>query len=252
LELVGYSNHAFPVYPAQQFTAGQATLGGIYLDISIAADPSVEVTRFFLAHEWGHMMHGDPLNELTPLGRYRMAMGARAAEDNADTYAATYMRYRNHDIRPVIDFFCALPDFGPGDSHSSGVDRAKHVAAIYGVPDKHVDVPCADNNNSNGNASEQATGKDANKTPTENSKESARSECRDKYSDCINDVMSADQCVENNVRNCTKACAPNPYRCPDGCDESRFSGTCHEIERDKKQRCREKRDDCLKAVDEDN
>jgi hypothetical protein len=47
MELFKYSRHMFPVYPAQQFTAGQATLGGIYLDLSIAADPSVEVTRFF-------------------------------------------------------------------------------------------------------------------------------------------------------------------------------------------------------------
>ena len=51
-ELVHYSGEVFPVYASQQCTAGQSTPYGIYLDISIASDPSIEVTRFFLAHEW--------------------------------------------------------------------------------------------------------------------------------------------------------------------------------------------------------
>jgi hypothetical protein len=141
-ELVRYSHHAFPVYPSQQFTAGHATLEGVYLDLSIAADPSPEVTRFFLAHEWGHMMHSDPLNQLRPIGQYQMLEGAKAAEDNADVYAATFMRYRNHDIEPVIDFFCALPDEGASDVHRAGPARAKFVAKIYGAPDRNIDVPC--------------------------------------------------------------------------------------------------------------
>lgn len=61
VELARYSHHLFPVYPAEQFNAGQATPLGIYLDVSIASNPNVEVTRFFLAHEWGHMMHGEEL-----------------------------------------------------------------------------------------------------------------------------------------------------------------------------------------------
>jgi hypothetical protein len=250
LELVQYSKHMFPVYPAQQFDAGQATLGGIYLDVSIAADPSIEVTRFFLAHEWGHMMHGDPLNQLTPIGRYRMTVGARAAEDAADTYAATFFRYQHHDIRPVIAFFCDMPDSGPGDSHANGVDRAKHVARIYGSPGDIPDVSCAHDPVAPNHG---PTVDPAPPTPDPVAlKESARKECRDKYGDCVEAVMSADQCIENNVSRCTKACAPNPWRCPDGCDESRFSGTCREIEKDQKQKCREKRDQCLKDVDDDD
>src|ERR1700722_17304796 len=155
MELVMHSKHMFPVYPSQQFTAGQATIGGIYLDLSIAADPSVEVTRFFLAHEWGHMMHGDPLNQFVAIGQYRMLVGPRAVEDKADTYAATFMRYQHHDIRPVLEFLCAIPDAGPADPHSSRPDRAKHVAATYGVPDQTIKVPCAEDDEDSSTSSAQ-------------------------------------------------------------------------------------------------
>ena len=143
-ELVEYTDRRFPVYPFQQYTAGQATLQGIYLDISIAADPDIEVTRFWLAHEWGHMMHGDPLNQLTPVGQYRMFAGGSGAEDSADRFAARFMRVRNHDIGPILDFFCSAPDSGSDFTHSSGLQRALNVAVSYGLPDRHVSVPCAE------------------------------------------------------------------------------------------------------------
>jgi hypothetical protein len=140
-ELAMYSHRMFSVLPAQQFNAGQALPSGIILlDLSIAADPNEEVTRFFLAHEWGHMMHGDPLKSLTPLGRYLMATGGTQIEDKADDYAATFMSRQNHDIEPVIDFFCQLPDSGPNDSHSSGPVRARRIAGVFGL---HEDNPCA-------------------------------------------------------------------------------------------------------------
>ena len=144
MELVLYSHHEFAVVPAQNFTAGQALPSGvILLDLSIAADPSVEVTRFFLAHEWGHEMHGDPLRALTPVGQYLMATGGTQIEDNADVYAATFMSHQGHDIQPVIDFFCALPDAGPSDTHSAGPIRAGKIAKIYGMGE---DNPCMDPN----------------------------------------------------------------------------------------------------------
>ncbi len=143
LELAQYSNRVFPVYPAEQFTAGQATLQGIYLDISVAADPSEEVTRFFLAHEWGHMVHGDPIQGMKAIGQYQMMLGAKAAEENADAYAATFMRRKDHDIRPVLDFICSIPDGGPSDPHGSPVARAQRIARIYGSPDKNVTAQCA-------------------------------------------------------------------------------------------------------------
>jgi hypothetical protein len=141
-ELVFYSKHMFPIYPAEQFTLGHATMVGIYLDLSVVADPNLEVTRFWLAHEWGHMMHGDPLNQLTALGQYRALMGGTSVEDDADTYAATFMRYQDHDIKPVLDFLCSLPGGGGADAHRTGPERAIHVARIYSVPDKDIKAPC--------------------------------------------------------------------------------------------------------------
>lgn len=254
LELADYSGRMFPVYPAQQFTAGQATLRGIYLDVSIAADPEEEVTRFFLAHEWGHMMHGDPLNQLTPFGRYKMAVGSKAVEDSADEYAARFMTKNDNDVKPVIAFFCRMPNFGPGDTHSSGVDRAKHVAAIYNQGSGTVDVPCANgkkpgvsNKGKDGNSDD-----DDSKKADESKKEDARRECRDNYDECTDHIISAEQCVQNNVQSCVNACAPNPYRCPDGCSPYRFAGMCQQLENDKKRNCRDKRTTCLKDVDSDD
>jgi hypothetical protein len=237
-ELANYSKHRFPVYPAQQFTAGQATLSGIYLDISIAADPSVEVTRFFLAHEWGHMMHGDPLSQFTPLGQYRMLVGGTTVEDSADVYAATFMRYQNHNIKPVVDFFCALPDAGPSDTHSPGPARAAKVARIYGLkgPD-----PCGSGNDAD-------TDQDSAASPAQGPQQ-AKQQCRDDYSACLRKIVNADTCIANNVKSCTNACVRSGW-CPQGCDESRFQGTCREIEQDSKDRCREKRDDCLHNAEE--
>jgi hypothetical protein len=104
------------------------------------------------------MMHGDPLNQFTPIGRYRMLVGGRDIEDKADAYDATFMRYQDHDIRPVLDFLCSIPDAGPGDPHSSGPDRAKHVVAIYSVPDRRIKVPCAEDDDSSSDSAQFENG----------------------------------------------------------------------------------------------
>ncbi|MGA8433083.1 MAG: hypothetical protein WB729_24895 [Candidatus Sulfotelmatobacter sp.] len=135
LKLRDYSGRQFAVLPAEQFTAGRATPNGIYLDVSIAADPSVDVTRFFLAHEWGHMVHLDPLLGLSPVGRYQMLLGGKTVEDKADAYAAAFMRRYHYDLAPVLEFLCSIPDTGPADSHSSGPVRAANVARVYGSTD---------------------------------------------------------------------------------------------------------------------
>jgi hypothetical protein len=130
-QLAAYSGHRYPVLPAQQFDAGNAQAGYIYLDVSIAGDPHESVTRFFLAHEWGHEENGDPLTGMISAIFVPIASNPDA-EDNADRYAATFMSRHNDDIRPALTFLCNLPDGGPSDTHSPGPDRAEHLAEVYG------------------------------------------------------------------------------------------------------------------------
>ena len=59
LKLVRFTNQMYPVLPAQQYTMGQALPNGVVLlDVSVAGDPDVEVTAFWLAHEYGHQVLG--------------------------------------------------------------------------------------------------------------------------------------------------------------------------------------------------
>jgi hypothetical protein len=131
-DLHQYSGQTYRVLPAEQFTAGQALPGGvILLDVSIAGNPNDNVTRFFLAHEWGHQVHGDPYTGMTTIGRYKMAITGTQTEDNADQYATTFMKARGYDIDGAVKFFCALPDAGPADTHSSGIVRAANISRWY-------------------------------------------------------------------------------------------------------------------------
>jgi hypothetical protein len=140
-DLSDYSGRSFQIFPAQSFMAGMAMPQGIYLDIAIAADPSISVTRFFLAHEWGHMMHGDPLISLIT-STYRIPYANNSgAEDRADDYAAHWFAYRGYDIRPALNFLCNAPDGGAQDTHSPGPARAEHLARVYGYATSYA---CAD------------------------------------------------------------------------------------------------------------
>ncbi|HLJ88539.1 MAG TPA: hypothetical protein VKZ53_17090 [Candidatus Angelobacter sp.] len=149
-ELAVYSRRQFPVLPSEDFNAGHVTPSGvIFLDLSIAATPSVEVTRFFMAHEWGHLMHGDLIAQMSSISRFKMMLAddtpatkAASAETNADSYAATFMRRQGHDIKPVLEFLCSIPDTGSDDPHGTGLERAKHVARVFGSPGQVPPVPC--------------------------------------------------------------------------------------------------------------
>jgi len=124
----------YPVLPSQQYTAGMSLPNGVVLlDLSIAADDNEEVTAFFLAHEWGHQVLGHPYISLTPYGRFLMAIGGTAAEDAADRYGAKFLKAKDYEIDPVLQFLCSIPAGPPGDTHSSGQVRARRVAAAYGI-----------------------------------------------------------------------------------------------------------------------
>jgi hypothetical protein len=127
---------------------------GIYLDLSIAGAPDINVTRFFLAHEWGHLEHGDllrrytftPSDVSTPFSL--PVSSSTEIEDKADSYAATFMYRQEHDVTAVIAFLCRIPVV-PGDAHSSGPVRAKHVARLNGI---RGNDPCANEPPQNGTA----------------------------------------------------------------------------------------------------
>jgi hypothetical protein len=138
-DLAQYSYEHYVVVAAQQFTAGQALPSGIILlDVSIAGDPHGDVTRFFLAHEWGHQHYGDPYKSLTLFGPYYLATTGTKTEDRADLYATAFMKKRGYDIDRPVEFFCSLPDAGPADTHSNGPTRAKNISSAYwgnAIPD---------------------------------------------------------------------------------------------------------------------
>lgn len=128
---------AYPVVPTQEFTIGQALPNGVVLlDLSIAGDPDVEVTAFWLAHEYGHQVLGHPSLLVTPMGQYVAAVAGTYHEDAADEWAAEFLDAAGYSVEPVLSFLCAMPGGGYGDSHSDGPTRASNVAAAYGV-----DVP---------------------------------------------------------------------------------------------------------------
>jgi hypothetical protein len=123
-----------PVVPAQQFTLGQALPSGVVLlDVSIAGNPRREITAFTLAHEYAHQVMGHAQLYLTEVGRWLVAAAGTAHEDEADAWAAEFMRSANYDIAPVLAFLCRLPGGGPGDSHSTGPARARNVARAFGA-----------------------------------------------------------------------------------------------------------------------
>lgn len=227
-ELVQYSGEAYPVYASQQCTAGQSTPYGIYLDVSIASDPSVEVTRFFLAHEWGHMTYGDPLPHLANVGQYQMLTGSTAIEDRADAYAARFMRAGAYDILPVLNFFCGIPPSPAGDTHSRGKDRARNVAHIYGYDG---DYSCkSDEDRPSGHAS-------------------AREMCRREYRACVNRVVPVDQCVQNHFNDCASQC--QGFSCQWTCNPNNFVGGCQTEMGSALDDCRSTRDDCRTDADAD-
>ena len=140
-ELVEYSGQMYPVFPNQTFSAGQALpSGAILLDVAIAGYEDVEVTAFWLAHEYAHQVMGHPRLQVALVGSWMAAQSTRRREDQADVWAARFMLKYDYPIEPVLDFLCEMPvvEF---DTHSPGPDRAKQVAKAYGYDDIG-DVPC--------------------------------------------------------------------------------------------------------------
>jgi hypothetical protein len=132
LDLVDYSHVMRPVLPAQQFNAGQALPNGaVLLDISIAGDPDSNVTAFWLAHEYGHQVLGHPQLGATPWGQFLAMRAGTANEDAADRWAARFMRAKDYEVEPALEFLCGVPS-APGDSHSTGPQRARNVARAFG------------------------------------------------------------------------------------------------------------------------
>lgn len=139
VRLVQYSHQMYAVLPAQQFTMGQALPNGtILLDLSAAGDPHPEVTAFWLAHEWGHQVLGHTQLLVSRWGPWIVAQGGTAFEDDADRWSARFLKAEGMDVAPVLERLCSLPSGPPGDTHSTGAQRAAIVAQAYGG----VESPC--------------------------------------------------------------------------------------------------------------
>lgn len=130
------SGKAFPIYPAQQGTMGQALHGGIVLlDLSVAAK-RIEIVAFWLAHEWAHQDLSHSLNAYTtPAAAYaawqRGLAYPSAREDDADAYAGRFLARAGYDPKPVYAELCRLPRHPMDIQHSQGPQRAKTVAAAF-------------------------------------------------------------------------------------------------------------------------
>lgn len=132
-ELVENTGRMYPVFPAQQFSMGQALPNGaILLDLSIAGNEYEEVTAFWLAHEYAHQVLGHTALHATRLGQWMTAMAGTTQEDAADRWAGVFLSDYGYEIDPVLDFLCSLPAGPRGDSHSDGPTRAWNVAESFG------------------------------------------------------------------------------------------------------------------------
>jgi hypothetical protein len=140
-ELYRQTGAQYRVIPLQTDSGGLTiSPSTILIDPSILADPSEEVTRFLLAHEWGHERNGDPLKQLTSLGRYQIMTAGTRLEDGADLWATFFMKKTHHNVRPIMKFFCSIPVV-EGDTHSSGPQRAAKIALNSDISE---DNPCDD------------------------------------------------------------------------------------------------------------
>jgi hypothetical protein len=144
-QLVSYSGMIFRVVPAETGRAGEAHNGGwILLDLSIVVNDSKRV-EFWLAHEWGHEALGHSANYVHPTGGSwhftSSTTGDTSNEDAADEYAGRFLCVAGYPLRPVLNMLTGLPLPAEGDSHSSGLVRARTVTKAYNSTGCSEDSP---------------------------------------------------------------------------------------------------------------
>ncbi len=131
--LVQYTGKRYPVYPAQNYNLGQALPGGIILlDLSIAGETE-SILAFWLAHEYAHQVLGHTNLMLQRNSNLLFALAGTKFEDEADIWAANFIKKYKYDVGFVLNFFCDLPNDPNDRSHSKSLDRASAVAKIFNI-----------------------------------------------------------------------------------------------------------------------
>lgn len=101
----------------------------IYYNPALLAYVGPRLTRFFLAHEYGHVASGHSGGAMG-LGESGGASGRRAQELEADCFAATRLAVNDPDaVQAAIRFFTITGAFRFDDLHPSGTERATRIAA---------------------------------------------------------------------------------------------------------------------------
>lgn len=106
----------------------------IYYSPTLLAQVGPQLGRFFLAHEYGHIVGGHTGGALGA-GDPGFSSGRRAQELEADRYAAERLASTDSaDVEAAIRFFTMTGNFRFDDLHPTGSERAARIAACAAVP----------------------------------------------------------------------------------------------------------------------
>lgn len=106
----------------------------IYYSPALLAQVGPELGRFFLAHEYGHIVGGHTGGALGA-GDPGFSSGRRAQELEADCYAAERLASTDPaDVEAAIRFFTLTGDFRFDDLHPTGIERAARIAVCAAIP----------------------------------------------------------------------------------------------------------------------
>jgi hypothetical protein len=99
----------------------------IYFNPVLMGRVGPRLARFFLAHEFGHIAHGDVGGALGS-GDATFSTARRTQELEADCYAAERLAADPEDIAAVLHFFRLTADFRFDDLHPNGAERAGRIS----------------------------------------------------------------------------------------------------------------------------
>jgi hypothetical protein len=106
----------------------------IYYNPTLLERVGPRLARFFLAHEYGHIVGGHSGGAFGA-GDPDFPLARRAQELAADCYAAQRLAATDPgDIEAAIHFFTLIGDFRFDDLHPSGSERAARIAACAASP----------------------------------------------------------------------------------------------------------------------
>ncbi len=122
-ELTAYSGKHFKI-AIDPYRGDWAQYNQVFLQITLLGHSDL-VIGFILAHEWAHLCHED-------LHSKRDIVPRPIQEQQADIFAAQFMRNRGFSIVPALDYFRRLPPVPEGElTHGHPQDRLLWIAKAY-------------------------------------------------------------------------------------------------------------------------